>query len=202
MSKSQPYQPLFLRLSHAVNAFLILGALVTGFLVYDSYDRRFGGLGLTQEKRSLIDIHGTFGFFLLFSYMIFAIYSLIAERKRLIQGNTLQTLTQINKPVWWYSLLRISNTLALIAAALSVISGKFQEENWLPNGEFNHLWYIVHLIAWVLILFSILLHVLMVVKVGGFPLIISMFNTNYRPQDHPKLWFANVRDWCQRFFNQ
>lgn len=202
MAQSQPYQPLFLRLSHALNAFLVLGALVTGFLVYDSYDRRFGGLGLTQENRNLIDIHGTFGFFLLFVYIIFAVYSLIAERKRLIQGNTLQTLTQINKPVWWYTLLRLSNTLALIAAAFSVISGKFQQENWLPNGEFNHLWYFVHLIAWVIILFSILLHVLMVVKVGGFPLIVSMFNTNYRPQDHPKLWLNNIQNWCQRFFKK
>ncbi|MBD2480733.1 cytochrome b/b6 domain-containing protein [Planktothrix sp. FACHB-1365] len=202
MAQSQPYQPLFLRLSHALNAFLVLGALVTGFLVYDSYDRRFGGLGLTQENRNLIDIHGTFGFFLLFVYIIFAVYSLIAERKRLIQGNTLQTLTQINKPVWWYTLLRLSNTLALIAAAFSVISGKFQQENWLPNGEFNHLWYFVHLIAWVIILFSILLHVLMVVKVGGFPLIVSMFKTNYKPQDHPKLWLNNIQNWCQRFFNK
>ncbi|WP_254174906.1 cytochrome b/b6 domain-containing protein [Planktothrix pseudagardhii] len=202
MAQSQPYQPLFLRLSHALNAFLILGALVTGFLVYDSYDRRFGGLGLTQENRNLIDIHGTFGFFLLFVYIIFAVYSLIAERKRLIQGNTLQTLTQINKPVWWYTLLRLSNTLALIAAAFSVISGKFQQENWLPNGEFNHLWYFVHLIAWVIILFSILLHVLMVVKVGGFPLIVSMFKTNYKPQDHPKLWLNNIRDWFNRFLDK
>ncbi len=202
MAKSQPYQPLFLRLSHALNAFLVLGALVTGFLVYDSYDGRFGALGLTQENRNLIDIHGTFGFFVLFAYIIFAVYSLIAGRKRLIQKNTFQSLTQINKPVWWYSLLRISNTLALIAAAFSVISGKFQQENWLPNGEFNHLWYYVHLIAWVIILFSILLHVLMVAKVGGIPLIISMFNPKYKPQDHPKLWLKNVRDWFSQLFQQ
>lgn len=69
----------------------------------------------------------------MFVYFVFAVYSLIAERKKLIQGNTLQTLTKINKPAWWYTLLRISNTLALIAVALSVISGKFQEEDWLPN---------------------------------------------------------------------
>lgn len=72
MSKLQPYQPLFLRVSHALNAFLVLGAFITGFLVYDSYDRRFGGLGLTEEKRSLIDIHGTFGFF----YCLFILFLL------------------------------------------------------------------------------------------------------------------------------
>ncbi|SKB12293.1 conserved membrane hypothetical protein [Planktothrix sp. PCC 11201] len=202
MSKTQPYQPLFLRVSHALNAFLVLGAFLTGFLVYDSYDRRFGGLGLTEEKRRLIDIHGTFGFFLLFVYFVFVVYSLIAQRKKLIQGNTLQTLTKINKPAWWYTLLRISNTLALIAVALSVISGKFQQEDWLPNGEFNHLWYFVHLIAWVMILFSIMIHILMAIKVGGVPLIISMFNTHYQPQDHPKLWFGNVRNWFYRVFNK
>ncbi|WRH68843.1 MAG: hypothetical protein RSE13_12370 [Planktothrix sp. GU0601_MAG3] len=64
MSKTQPYQPLFLRVSHALNAFLVLGAFLTGFLVYDSYDRQFGGLGLTTEKRSLIDIHGNLWIFL------------------------------------------------------------------------------------------------------------------------------------------
>jgi cytochrome b561 len=202
MSKSQPYQPLFLRVSHALTTFLVLGAFITGFLVYDSYDRRFGGLELTEEKYSLIDIHGKFGFFLLFVYFVFAVYSLIAQRKKLIQGNTLQTLTKINKPVWWYTLLRISNTLALIAVALSVISGKFQEEEWLVNGELNHLLYLVHLMSWVMILFSIIIHVLMAIKVGGIPLIISMFNPNYRPQDHPKLWFRNVRDWFYRVLNK
>ena len=202
MSKLQPYQPLFLRVSHALNAFLVLGAFITGFLVYDSYDRRFGGLGLTEEKRSLIDIHGTFGFFLLFVYLVFLVYSLIAQRKKLIQGNTLQTLTQTNKPAWWYTLLRISNTLALIAVSLAVISGKFQLEDWLPNGELNHLWYFAHLIAWVIILFSIMIHVLMAIKVGGIPLIISMYNTHYRPQDHPKLWLGNVRNWFYRVLNK
>jgi cytochrome b561 len=202
MSKSQPYQPLFLRVSHALTTFLVLGAFITGFLVYDSYDRRFGGLELTEEKYSLIDIHGKFGFFLLFVYFVFVVYSLIAQRKKLIQANTLQTLTKINKPVWWYTLLRISNTLALIAVALSVISGKFQEEEWLVNGELNHLWYLVHLMSWVMILFSIIIHVLMAIKVGGIPLIISMFNPNYRPQDHPKFWFGNVRDWFYRVLNK
>ncbi|WP_233258268.1 cytochrome b/b6 domain-containing protein [[Phormidium] sp. ETS-05] len=59
----QPYQPLLLRLLHSVNAFLVIGALITGFLVYDSWDGRFGGLGLSIKNRELIDIHGTFGFF-------------------------------------------------------------------------------------------------------------------------------------------
>ncbi|WRH68844.1 MAG: hypothetical protein RSE13_12375 [Planktothrix sp. GU0601_MAG3] len=138
----------------------------------------------------------------MFVYLIFVVYSLIAQRKKLIQRNTLQTLTQINKPAWWYTLLRIGNTLALIAVALAVISGKFQEEEWLVNGEINHLWYFLHLIAWVIILFSIMIHVLMAIKVGGMPLIISMFNTHYQPQDHPKFWFGNVKNWFYRVLNK
>lgn len=197
MPKQQPYQSLFLRLSHALNAFLAMGAFITGFLVYDSYDRRFGGLGLTQNNRDLIDIHGTFGFFLFYIYIAFAIYSLTAGKKRLIQPNTLKNLTQTNKPGWWYTLLRLTNTIALIAAALSVISGKFQDENWLPQGNLNEVWYYLHLIAWVMIGFAIALHILMAIKVGGTPLIISMFNTHYRPEDHPKLWLRNIKNWLR-----
>ncbi|MFH7030909.1 MAG: cytochrome b/b6 domain-containing protein [Heteroscytonema crispum UTEX LB 1556] len=66
MPRSQPYQPLLLRILHGMNAVLIIGAAITGFLVYDSWDRRFGGLSLTQANRSLIDIHGTFGLLLFF----------------------------------------------------------------------------------------------------------------------------------------
>ncbi len=194
MPKQQPYQPLFFRLSHALNAFLALGAFITGFLVYDSYDRRFGGLALTQNNRELIDIHGTFGFFLFYIFIAFAIYSLTAGKKRLIQPNTLKNLTQTHKPGWWYTLLRITNTIALIAAALSVISGKFQDENWLPQGNLNEVWYYIHLIAWVMIGLAIALHILMAIKVGGTPLIISMFNTQYKPEDHPKLWIRNIKN--------
>lgn len=197
MSQKPPYQPLFFRLSHGLNAFLAVGAFLTGFLVYDSYDQRFGGLNLTQNNRNLIDIHGTFGFFLFFIYIVFTIYSLTAGKKRLIQSNDVQNLTKTNTPKWWYTLLKITNTIALIAIALSVISGKFQDENWLPQGNREEIWYYFHLTAWVITGFAIALHILMVIKVGGVPLIVSVFNTHYRADDHPKLWLKKIKNWLR-----
>ncbi|MCX7597116.1 MAG: cytochrome b/b6 domain-containing protein, partial [Fischerella sp.] len=144
MSRSKPYQPLLLRLLHGVNAVFIIGAAITGFLVYDSWDGRFGGLSLTKANRSLIDIHGTFGFFIFFLVLpSFIIYCLKAGRNRLIQFNMLNQLTQVGRPIWWYTLQRITNTFILLAALFSAISGKFQDENWLPQGELNHTAYYI-----------------------------------------------------------
>lgn len=189
MPRSKPYQTLLLRFFHGLNALLIIGAAITGFLVYDSWDGRFGKLALTIKDRGFIDIHGTFGFFLSFIALpLFAFYIFIAGRNRLIQGNTLQKLTELGKPIWWYTLQRIANTLMLLAAIFAVISGKFQDEDWLPNGEFNHIWYYIHLIAWVSVVIALAIHLLMSIKTGGIPLLLSMFDTKYRPADSPKLW--------------
>lgn len=195
--RSKPYQPLVLRLLHGLNAFFAIGALITGFLVYDSWDGRFGRLSLSQDNRSLIDIHGTFGFFLLFIFVAFAIYSIRQGRKKLIQANSLSKLKQVGKPSWWYALHRMANTLMLLAAGLAVASGKFQDENWLPQGDLNRLWYSVHLCAWVVMLFAIALHVLMSAKVGGMPLLLSMVNTHYRSQESPTLWPQKIRAWLR-----
>lgn len=201
MFRQIPYQPLLLRILHSVNGFLVIGALVTGFLVYDSYDGRFGGLGLTKENRALIDIHGTFGFFLFFVILpLFLAYCLIKGKKRLIQLNQIKDLTkQINQPKWWYNLHRFVNSLALVSVSLAAISGKFQSEDWLPNKELNHLAYYVHLLAWLLLLISVLIHGLMVAKVGGIPLIISMYNIKYKPEDSPHLWWGNLKVWLENF---
>jgi cytochrome b561 len=199
MPRSQPYQPLLLRILHGMNAVLIIGAAITGFLVYDSWDRRFGGLSLTQANRSLIDIHGTFGFLIFFIVLpIFLIYCFKAGKKRLVQPDTLENLTKVGKPIWWYSLQRLANTAVLLAAGFSLISGKFQDENWLPKGELNHTWYYVHLIAWVTIVSAIALHLLMSVKVGGLPLLLSMFDSKYRPEDNPQLWREKILNWLRR----
>ncbi len=199
MSRSKPYQPFLLRLLHGVNALLIIGAAITGFLVYDSWDGRFGSLAITRTNRELIDIHGTFGFLISFIALpIFLIYCWNAGRNRLVQSNTLEQLSRVGTPVWWYALQRITNTLMLVAALFSVISGKFQDENWLPQGELNHVAYYVHLIAWVVIVLALLMHILMSTKVGGLPLLISMFDTKYRPDDSPLLWRQKIVDW----FNQ
>ncbi|MEB3828658.1 cytochrome b/b6 domain-containing protein [Phormidium sp. CCY1219] len=196
--RTKPYQPLLLRLLHGLNAFLAIGALITGFLVYDSWDRQFGGLALSQANRSLIDIHGTFGFFAFFIFLAFAFYSIRIGKKRLIQPDSWEKLRLVGKPIWWYSLHRLTNTAMLFAAGLAVISGKFQDENWLPQGESDRLWYFLHLIAWVILLVAIAIHLLMSAKVGGVPLFISMIDRQYRPDEHPRLWPHKIRQWLRR----
>lgn len=197
MPQSKPYQPLLLRLLHGVNGILVIGAAITGFLVYDSWDGRFGKLGLTLKNPELIDIHGTFGFFFFPIMILFAIYSICAGSKRLLQPNALHNLTQVGKPIWWITLQKLANTLMLIAAILSLVSGKFQEESWLHNGEMNHTWYYVHLIAWCGIILSLAIHILMSIKVGGIPLILSMVDTQFRPEDSPAKWPEKIKAWLR-----
>lgn len=197
MPKSQPYQPLLLRLLHGLNAVLVMAAFLTGFLVYDSYDGRFGRLALTQNNRSLIDIHGTFAFGLFFVFIAFAIYCLRRGKKRLIQADSWQKLIEVGRPIWWYTLHRIANTTALVAVTLAVGTGKLQDENWLPQGQFDSIWYSLHLIAWVMVGLAIALHVLMGVKVGGLPLFLSMINPHYRATESPKLWGEKILSWLR-----
>ena len=198
MPQSKPYQPLLLRLLHGVNAILVIGAAITGFLVYDSWDGRFGKLGLTLKNRELIDIHGTFGFFFFPIMILFTIYSIRAGSNRLIKPDSLNNLTQVGRPIWWVTLQRLANTLMLIAAIFALVSGKFQDENWLPNGEVNHVWYYIHLIAWCGIIASLAIHILMSIKVGGIPLILSMFDTKFRPEEHPARWPEQIKAWLRR----
>lgn len=178
-----PYQPLLLRLLHGISVALAIAALITGFLVYDSWDKRFGGLGVTVRDRGLIDIHGTFGFFLFFLFIAFAIYSVTAGRKKLIQSSSFNQLTMVGKPIWWVALQRVTNTTMLLAAAIAVGTGKLMDENWLPNGELNHAAYYAHLIAWILVVVGIAIHVLMSIKVGGLPLLMSMVDVKTRSDD-------------------
>lgn len=99
--RSISYQPFLLRLLHGLNAILVLAAFITGFLVYDSWDGRWGRLGLSEANRNLIDIHGTFGFLLFFVLIGFAIYSLRVGRHRLVAKNSLSKLRNVGKPSWW-----------------------------------------------------------------------------------------------------
>jgi hypothetical protein len=86
----------------------------------------------------------------------------------------------------------------LVAALFAVISGKFQDENWLPRGEVNHIWYYIHLIAWLVVVFALAMHLLMSAKVGGLPLLLSMFDTKFRPEDSPRLWREKIINWLRR----
>ncbi|MEB3341929.1 cytochrome b/b6 domain-containing protein [Okeania sp.] len=198
MSKTKPYQPFLLRLFHNINGLLVIACIITGFLVYDSWDGRFGKIGLTIKNRSLIDIHGTFAFALFFVFLGFIIVSIKVGKSRLVKSDDWQKLTKnVGKNIWWYTLHRAVNTTILFSAILSIGSGKFQNENWLANGEIYHFWYSLHLISWLIMLLAIATHLLMSTKVGGYPLILSMFNTKYMPQESPKLWLEKIIVWLK-----
>lgn len=194
MSRSAPYQPLLLRILHGASGILAIGAIITGFLVYNTFDRRFGEIPLPKIE-PIQDIHGTLGLFFLILLPVFALYSFHAGQKRLIQPDTLSQLTQVNKPIWWVSLQRVTNTFMLIASVLAVISGRMMKEEWLPIGELYHIWYSLHLTAWVVMVCCLAIHLLMSIKVGGATLILSMFSGKFRPEDHPNGWYHRCRDW-------
>ncbi|HBB32157.1 MAG TPA: cytochrome B [Cyanobacteria bacterium UBA8803] len=198
MSRSKPYQPSLLRFLHGVNALIALLAIITSFLVYNTYDGRFGQLPLPRIP-DIIGIHGTFGKILLLAVMpAFALYSFHLGHQRLVQPNSFQKLTQIGKPIGWYSLHRIVNTLMLLAVTFSLVSGSMVKEEWLPAGKLNHIWYYLHLSGWVVLVSSLAIHLLMSVKVGGWPFIVSMFSLKYRPDDSPQTWLLQIRSLVRR----
>jgi thiosulfate reductase cytochrome b subunit len=194
MSRSAPYQPLLLKILHGVTGILAIAAIITGFLVYNTFDGRFGKIPIPRIGTS-IDIHGTFAVFFFAIFPAFALYSFHAGNKRLLQKDSLQNLSQFGRPIWWVSLQRLANTLMLIAAVLAVLSGRMMQEEWLPTGELNHTWYYLHLISWLVIVCGLAIHVLMSTKVGGAPLLLSIFSWHVRPEDSPKQWFTRLGTW-------
>jgi hypothetical protein len=67
------------------------------------------------------------------------------------------------------------------------------KEEWLPAGEIHRQWYLAHLAAWVCVFISLALHLLMGAKVGGFPLLVSMFNWKIRGEDTLLSWHQGVK---------
>jgi Prokaryotic cytochrome b561 len=197
MSRARPYQPLLLRILHGLNAAIAILAIVTSFWVYNTYDGRLIRLPLPRINDA-IGIHGTFGLTFLLLFPALAIYSFHFGQKRLVQSDSLAKLKEVGKPIWWYSLHRIVNTVMLIAATWALITGRQMKEEWLPAGELNHSWYYLHLSAWAILVFCLAIHLLMAIKVGGIPLIVSMFNWQYKPEDSPRLWWQKIRSLVQR----
>jgi hypothetical protein len=196
MSRSSPYQPLLLRILHNFNALLVLSALLTGFLVYNAFDGRFGQIPLPRIQ-DIIGIHGTIALCFFLFVPAFALYSFHAGQHRLIQPNSIQNLAQVGRPIWWVSLHRIVNTLLLLAATLAAITGRMMQESWLPSGELNHPAYLGHLIAWLLLLLGVAIHLLMIAKVGGVPLLLAMLDVKYRPEDSPAGWLPRLQNWLR-----
>ncbi|UFP94966.1 cytochrome b/b6 domain-containing protein [Gloeobacter morelensis] len=194
MKQLQPYQPLLLRILHALTGLFVAGAIITAFWTYDTYDGRWGRVPLPRFEE-IEGIHGTFGLSALLIFPAFALYAFHQGQRRLVQPDTLAKLGRVGRPAWWYSLGQVLNTLALLALTLSLFSGKMMDEKWLPKGELDHAWYYVHLSGWLVLVVCVVLHVLIHAKVGGVPLLLSMVNWGYRAEDSPALWPARVRAW-------
>lgn len=194
MSRLIPYQPLILRILHSIAGLLAIGALITGFLVYNTYDGRFGAISLPSLP-DIQGIHGTFGLFFLLIFPALAIYSFYWGYQRLLFPDFWARLThQVGKPVWWVNLQRLLNTAMLLAATLAVVTGRMMQEAWLPAGELHHIWYGLHLTAWLVLLITLVGHIAMSLKVGGAPLLLSMIQTKYRPEESPSLWMGILRE--------
>jgi cytochrome b561 len=194
MTPSQPYQPLLLRILHGLTGLFLIAAILTAFWTYDTYDGRWGGLPLPHYKE-IEGVHGTFGLYTLLVFPLFVLYAFHRGQRRLIQPDSLAKLTQVGKPIWWYTLSRIINTLAVLALTFSLFSGKMMDSTWLPKGELNHSWYYAHLTGWVIMVVCIALHILMNARVGGLPLLLSMLNWRCRAKDSPILWSTHISAW-------
>jgi hypothetical protein len=195
---SQPYQPLLLRILHGLTGLFAIAAILTAFWTYNTYDGRWGKLPL-PEFPEIEGIHGTFGLWTLLIFPFFVVYAFHRGQRRLIQSDSWQKMTQFGQPIWWYTLHRSINTLSILALTFAVFSGKMMDEQWLPQGELNHSWYYAHLISWLILVVCIALHLLMSVKVGGIPLILSMLNWRFRSQDSPALWRKHFANWHSNF---
>lgn len=198
MTRSAPYQPLILRILHGISGILGIAAIMTGFLVYNTFDKRFGKIPIPRID-PIQDIHGTVSLFFLILLPAFAIYSFHAGKTRLLQSDSSQHFHQFNQPIWWVSLHRLINSLMLISAVLAVVSGRMMQEEWLPIGELDHIWYYFHLIAWVIMVVGLALHILMSAKVGGAPLLLSIVSWKFSPGDSPKHWLSRLRGWWSNF---
>lgn len=162
----RPYQPSLLRLLHGAVSVLSLSAWISGLALYVSFDHRWGSLTIPFGPE-WIDIHGTIGLVLLVVAPLFALYALTAGRARLKQP---------------------ANLLPLLGLGLAIGSGKMMDEDWLLAGQLYPIVYSVHLIAWLLIGLSVLLHLASVLNRGGWPLARSMASLSLRSNDLPGHW--------------
>jgi hypothetical protein len=194
---SQPYQPLLLRILHGLTGLSAIAAIITAFWTYNTYDGRWGIIPLPKFQE-IEGIHGTFGLWTLLIFPCFVVYAFNQGQRRLIQSNSLNKLTHVGQPIWWYTLHRLVNTTSILALTFALFSGKMMSEKWLPQGELNHFWYSAHLVGWLVLVMAIALHLLMSIKVGGIPLVLSMFNWRFRSKDSPNLWFSHFIDWRER----
>lgn len=71
---SSPYQPALLRILHGAAAGLAILAVISGFWVYNTYDKRWGRMAL-PDLGDIQGIHGTIALTFLLILPVFALYS-------------------------------------------------------------------------------------------------------------------------------
>lgn len=198
MPKSRPYQPLIFRIVHAANGILVFGSLITGFWLYNTWDHRFGQLPLPDSSSQLFKVHHNIGELVTAIFVVFFLYSLIAGRRRLIQPRSVKQLPHLSKPSGQYALHRLINTGLLGMLILSLVSARqFGGAKVLVEGEWNNVWYSLHLFAWASIAMLVVLHLLSSFKVGGWPLLQSMTDSHVRAKDSPNQWPRRLKQWFQ-----
>ena len=146
-------------------------AWVSGLVVYSLHDGRWGRLPW-RPSSDWIDLHGSVAVMLWPMALLFAAYALTVGRFRLRQPAT---------------------ATILIGLILAVGSGKLMNEDWLRSGQFHHLAYSLHLLAWLLIAASLGWHVCALWSRGGWPLVCSMFRLQIRANDQPGSWIKQIR---------
>ena len=198
MKVIRPYQPLLLRLVHGLTALFLVLAMITAYWTYEVYDARWGQISLPKFEE-IEGIHGTFGLWTLLIFPLLVFYAFHQGRKRLIQGKTFSNLTHLTRKGWSYHFHRVINTLMLISLTFAVFTGKMMDENWLPNGELNHFWYLAHLLSWMIMIVSLASHLLISAKIGGIPFFLSMFHRFYNPEDSPQQWKNYLINYTQNF---
>jgi len=192
----QPYQPLLLRTLHGFVGVMTIGAILTALWTYDTYDGRWGRV-YWPKFPAIEGIHGTFGLWVLLIFPAFAIYAFHRGQRRLIQKDSLAKLKRWGRPMAWYALHQMVNTLMVLALTFALFSGKMMSSDWLPQGELYHFWYYAHLSSWVILVCSFGLHLLMSARVGGWPLLVSMWRWQFRENDSPSHWLAQVQQGWQ-----
>jgi Kef-type K+ transport system membrane component KefB len=144
---ASPYQPSLLRLVHGLTSLGVLGAWVSGVLIYSAYDGRWGKLPF-QPPGDWIEWHGQLGLLLLVPAIGLALYSFSLGRQRL--G-------------------RASNAMPLIALVISLVSGLFMEGEWLEERQLQATVYSLHLMGWLLLSLSLVAHLVGLVHRTGKP---------------------------------
>lgn len=197
MARTRPYQTLIFRLLHAGQGILAILGVLTGYWLLNTWDPQFGGLPFPRATESIMEFHEEIGGIFGGAIAIFILYSLWAGRRRLIQLKSLSQLTKIGKPVWWYVLHRIVNTSLLIFGSLAVLSGDKIDDDALRNGIFSDWAYTLHVLAWLGLVLGTLFHILLSLKVGGMPLLLSIVSLKVRSNDRPIHWPQRLYNWLK-----